>query len=116
MIYSRTIKTDLSTSSAASESEIEPIIYHFELGNGNEGKKTVIEPMLRERDAAQQRAIQEFLDNGFPKKYVDADTWRTDLLLNEILVIKGIKYKVISIDINSDKVSCKVSIRGVHYG
>ncbi len=116
MIYSTTIKTDNSQSVVTSDSLIPPIVFNFELGTGNEGMKTVVEPMLRTRVVAEQRARREFLDNGYPKRYTDIDTWRTDLELNDIILVAGVKYKVELYDILTSGVKTVTNLKGVHYG
>jgi hypothetical protein len=71
---------------------------------------------LRTRAVAEQRARREFLDNGYPKKYTDIDTWRTDLELNNIISAEGVKYKIESYSINSTLVKTITTLKGVHYG
>jgi len=77
--------------------------YTFELMTGNEGSITIVEPLLKEEVGARQRAESEFLKNGYSNIPLSFKTWRTDFSLNQILLIKGLRFKVTSINIESTK-------------
>jgi len=87
----------------------------FELATGNEGVKTIVNPLLSTEDVAEQRARYEFMENGYEKKYITFDTYRTDLIVNNIILVKGLKYKVTDISISSNKTKMKTTVKGVRY-
>ena len=90
-------------------------IFRYELATGNTGEKKVVEPLLNTEAKGKERARREFLDNGYRKRNVTLNTHRSDLKLNDIIVVKGLKYKIISIDISSDVAKVVFSIKGLRY-
>ncbi len=90
-------------------------IFVFEIDNGNTGVRTVIEPLLRTEELAEQRAKREFMSDGYSHKFVQFDTWRTDLKLNDIISTKGQKFKITRIFISSGSSRVVTTIRGERY-
>ncbi len=92
-----------------------PSGFRFESATGAGGLKKIFEPLLDTEIKAKPRAISEFLREGYIHKFITLTTWRTDLKLLDIILVHGIRYKIIDISIGSDKKVMKFKIRGMRY-
>ena len=89
--------------------------FPFVLGTGNLCIKVINEPLLNTEEKAYERARSEFLQNGYQKHVVTFRTWRTDLTMNMLISVYGIKYKVVKTSIASDVKSTICTVTGVRY-
>ena len=71
--------------------------------------------MLNTERIPNERARREFMENGYTHKYVTLKTYRTDLVLNQIISVHGVKFKIIAKNTSSDDKKVIVSITGVRY-
>ncbi len=89
--------------------------WKFQISNGNTGEMVVSDPLLDTEERAEERAKSEFLKNSYKLKEVRFGTYRTDILKNQIINVRGLPYIAKSIVVNTNMVSIKNTIRAVRY-
>ena len=87
----------------------------FELEGGGDGIRKINEPLLKTQTLAELRAKREFLKSGYTQRICTFKTYRSDIKLNDIISVKGLKYKVVQVQISSDDKKVIFSIKGVRY-
>jgi len=112
MVKSSTISEEQILSG---NSPIPSVTFTFELATGNEGIKVIVEPLLKTIEVAEQRARYEFMNNGYSKKPITFKTWRTDININDIISVRGLKFKVTSVNIVTNETKIETTISGVRY-
>jgi len=90
-------------------------VYKFELTNGNIGEMNIEEELIDSEAIARERAMSEFLKNGYKKRQNSFKTYRTDIKLNSVIKIEGVGYVVKSIKYDWDAVKCIATVTGVRY-
>lgn len=86
------IITTATSEEISEETDKEILEFEFLLENGKSGITTVSSPLLDTEARAEARATSEFLQKAYKKKQVQFKTFRTDIKLNEIILIEGLKY------------------------
>ena len=89
--------------------------YVFVLDGGKSGTMTIVDESLSDQTAAELRARSEFLDNGYKKRFISFSTYNTSLSVNDIIMVNGLKYKIVELTYDADNISSTVSVRGVRY-
>ena len=90
-------------------------VWRFQLDNGNTGEMSVNDPLLDTEERAKERAMSEFLKNGYAQNVITFQTYRTDLKLNDTINIYGIMYLVKGKSLLINGVKIVVTIRAVRY-
>lgn len=89
--------------------------WKFNITNGNTGEIIISDPLLDTLTAATQRANSEFLKNAYKLKEINFTTWRTDLVKNMVINVRGLPYLVKSLRTVVNETSIKTAVRGVRY-
>ena len=89
--------------------------WRFNLANGNTGTLTVSDVLLDTEESARERALSEFLRNGYQLKVVRFSTYRTDFKKNSTIKIQGLNYLVKDIAIAVIDKSLVAKVRAVRY-
>lgn len=91
------------------------VTWEFSMDNGSTGIITVSDPLLDTEAAATERAKSEFLKNGYKHRDISFSTHRDDLVLNDVIIVKGLPYLVKSIDAADNSVSTLFKIKAKRY-
>ena len=91
------------------------MIFKFKIANGKNSEIMIKEPMLDSEASATERANAEFIVNSYSKRDCSFSTVHTDIVLGEIIQIQGLPFKVVSVDITSNKVEMYSSVKGERY-
>lgn len=89
--------------------------YVFKLVTPNTNTKVIKHPLLRTHSLANERAMSEFLQFGYAEIAVTFTTWVSSFKLNDVVMLKGLKYKIVSITSNTNASSTMFNIKGVRY-
>ena len=89
--------------------------WEFHLNNGQNGVKEIVEPLIINEEIATQRAKSEFLDIGYLKRFVTLTTYRTDLMIGDVIDVEGFTYRVQSVIVKFGGGATMSTITGVRY-
>ena len=89
--------------------------WKFELNNGRNGIKHIVDELISDVDIATQRAASEFLDNGYKKRFVNFTTHRTDIAISDIINVSGLAYIVTKTTVRYNKGQIVTHVEGVRY-
>lgn len=89
--------------------------WSFSIDNGNIGEMSIVDPLLDTEARAEERANSEFLKNGYTPTQITFQTYLTNLLLNQIIIVGGTAYMIKTISIMTDKVKTVNTITAVRY-
>jgi len=90
-------------------------IWKYQLDNGNTGKMVISDPLLDTEPRARERAMSEFLKNGYTLIVINFKTYRTDLLLNETINVGGVLYLVKRLSYDIDPLKLVTTVKAVRY-
>jgi len=90
-------------------------VYNFKIANGKNGTMTIAHDMLEDEAAATERAEAEFIMNSYNATECSFTTYLTDFYLGEIISVRGLPYKVISIGYEGDDNKIICAIGGERY-
>lgn len=91
------------------------IEFKFQITNGNTGEKVISDPLIDSYAIAEERAKSEFLKSSYKMREVRFSTWRTDIIKNMIINVRGLPYLVKSLSTLTDNKSIKTTVRAVRY-
>jgi len=75
-------------------------VHKFTLDNGVEGSETVWYPLLKTYELCEVRAVSEFIKHGFKHRYAHITQVGVAMVeLGGVVLIKGLKWKAIEIEI-----------------
>lgn len=80
--------------------------FSFELQGVKGEAKNISEPLIRDEEAAQRRAIAEFINGGLDKQEVEFETYFVDLKINDVISLYAPK-KRIPKDLTKDRFIAK---------
>ncbi len=88
-------------------------VWRFEVNNGNSGEMSVQDPLLDTEDRSRERAMSEILKNGYANNSFQFRTYRTDLVINQIVNIYGVPYLVknIATAIDDTKMVSSITVK-----
>lgn len=110
------IITQSTSSDISSVSSVKNVIeFEFVLENGKDGITTVSDELLDTKERAAERANSEFLNNAFKKKQIKFGTQRTDLNINTVILLHGLKYIVKAVDVAINDKSIISNITALRY-
>lgn len=87
----------------------------FKLKGGGDGVLHVSDPLLSTEALSQERAESEFLKNGYTKRTCSFSTYRTDLLINDEIKVRGLNWLVKHIRTTITKSSVVATVTAVRY-
>lgn len=90
-------------------------IRRYHLDGGNEREMTISDPLLDNDAAAEQRAKAEFLKNGYKLRPITFTTHLTDVLINDIVNVRGLPYVAKSINVTYNGYGFESRIKAVRY-
>jgi len=90
-------------------------IWKYQLDNGNTGKMVISDPLLDTEPRARERAMSEFLKNGYALIVISFKTYRTDLVLDETINVGGVLYLIKRMSYNIDAIKIVTTIKAVRY-
>ena len=90
-------------------------MFVFELANGKTGEITVIEDLLDTEERAAQRAEAEFLENSYTIATCSFDTYITNFNLGQIISVRGLSYKIMSLSHTADEKKIVTHVEGERY-
>jgi len=89
--------------------------WKFTLENGQDGTMTVSDQLLDHEVVAEERAMSEFLKNGYKTREIKFSTYRTDLRKNDCIVVRGVNYLIKGKTTAISKTSIVTTVRAVRY-
>ena len=94
---------------------VNSIEHKFQIDNGNTGAIIISDPLLDNFAVAQERAKSEFLKQSYAIGETRFSTYRTDLILNQVIMVKGVNYLIKSLSTITSKTAIKTNVRAVRY-
>lgn len=107
-----------STSTTIAEgttSSREVIEFEFVQENGKTGVISVSDGLLDTQERAEARAISEFLQNAYKKRTAKFSTYRTDIGINDIIAVEGLRYIVKDVKIEITMKSMVALLMALRY-
>ena len=100
---------------AGIDAVLDPSEWKFILDVGGDETVTVTDPLLDSEALAEERALSEFLKNGYKLREVSFKTYRTDIRKNDAITVRGVVYLVKSKSTAVDAVKLVTTIKAVRY-
>ena len=89
--------------------------WKFTLSNGRDGTMTVSDQLLDNAVVAEERAMSEFLKNGYRMREIQFSTYRTDLRKNDCINVRGVNYLIKGKSTQINDVSMVTTVKAVRY-
>ena len=90
-------------------------VWQFKLNNGNVEEMVIIDPLLDTEARAEERAMSEFLRNGYGSNSPTFNTFITDLTINDCISFNGSHFLIKGISIKATSSSIIASIEVTRY-